>query len=52
MIKLTWQREGLRGFYKGLVPGLVRVLPQSALTLVAYEKIFRALEDRRLSSSE
>jgi hypothetical protein len=40
----TWQGEGLRGFYKGLGPALVRVLPQSALTLVVYEHVLRVLQ--------
>jgi hypothetical protein len=35
--------EGLRGFYKGLVPNLYRVAPSSALTLVIYEKVRASL---------
>lgn len=42
---LTWQREGIRGFYKGLAPALVRVMPQSALTLVVYENVLRLLQE-------
>ncbi|GIL96614.1 hypothetical protein Vretimale_2400 [Volvox reticuliferus] len=44
VVRLTWQREGLRGFYKGLGPALLRVMPQSAVTLVAYEHILRLLD--------
>ncbi|KAG2499591.1 hypothetical protein HYH03_002532 [Edaphochlamys debaryana] len=44
VVKLTWQREGLAGFYKGLGPALLRVMPQSAVTLVAYENILRLLD--------
>jgi len=29
--------EGLRGFYKGLVPNVLRVTPACALTFVVYE---------------
>lgn len=43
VVRLTWSREGLRGFYKGLGPALLRVMPQSAVTLVAYENILRLL---------
>ncbi len=43
MMRLTMQREGLRGFYKGLLPSLLRVIPQSAVTLVFYENIMRLL---------
>jgi len=39
-------REGLAGFYKGLLPSLLRVMPQSAVTLVVYERAAAALEAR------
>lgn len=42
-VGLTWKREGLRGFYRGLGPALVRTLPQSALTLTVYEKVLQLL---------
>ncbi|KXZ44000.1 hypothetical protein GPECTOR_75g723 [Gonium pectorale] len=44
VIRLTWKREGLLGFYKGIGPALLRVMPQSAVTLVAYENILRMLD--------
>lgn len=37
-------REGLRGFYKGFVANVLRVMPQSALTLLAYERVRAALD--------
>ncbi|GFR46333.1 hypothetical protein Agub_g7902 [Astrephomene gubernaculifera] len=43
-VQLTWQREGLRGFYKGLGPALLRVMPQSAVTLLVYEHVLRWLD--------
>lgn len=43
--RLTWRHEGLLGFYKGLVPSLLRVMPQSAITLVVYENVTRWLND-------
>lgn len=43
-ISVTWQREGLRGFYRGLVPSLMRVMPQSAITLMVYEGLVKVLE--------
>lgn len=42
--RLTWAREGLGGFYKGLAPSLARVMPQSAITLAVYEGIVALLE--------
>ena len=43
---MTWKNEGLRGFYRGLGPALLRVLPQSALTMTVYEKVLQMLPDR------
>ena len=40
---LTWQREGILGFYKGLLPSLLRVMPQSAVTLMVYEALVKVL---------
>ncbi|KAL8680575.1 MAG: hypothetical protein Q9186_003267 [Xanthomendoza sp. 1 TL-2023] len=33
-----WKQEGLGGFYKGLGPSLVRVLPSTWITFLVYEK--------------
>lgn len=33
-----WKQEGLFGFYKGLGPNLVRVLPGTWVTFLVYEK--------------
>ncbi|KAI4200653.1 MAG: hypothetical protein LQ350_003794 [Teloschistes chrysophthalmus] len=38
-ISQTWKREGLGGFYKGLGPNLVRVLPSTWVTFLVYEKM-------------
>jgi solute carrier family 25 folate transporter 32 len=37
------KREGLGGFYKGLTPNLIRVVPSSAITLAVYEGLSKAL---------
>lgn len=37
-------REGARGFYKGFAANLLRVAPQSALTLVVYEGVQKLVE--------
>ncbi|PRW05777.1 folate transporter chloroplastic isoform X1 [Chlorella sorokiniana] len=47
VIRKTLQREGLGGFYKGLVPNVLRVMPQSALTFLVYESVMRVLADRQ-----
>lgn len=42
--KLILQREGAGGLYKGLVPNVLRVMPQSAITFLVYEKVMQLLE--------
>ncbi|KAL8918813.1 MAG: hypothetical protein Q9208_007151 [Pyrenodesmia sp. 3 TL-2023] len=37
-IAQIWKQEGVRGFYKGLAPNLVRVLPSTWVTFLVYEK--------------
>lgn len=34
-----WADQGLRGFYRGLVPGVVRVLPATWVTFLVYENV-------------
>lgn len=34
----VWKQEGIAGFYKGLGPNLVRVLPSTWVTFLVYEK--------------
>jgi solute carrier family 25 folate transporter 32 len=41
VIRQTWKYEGLRGYYKGLVPTVVRVTPASCVIFVVYEKLFK-----------
>ncbi|KAI1096944.1 mitochondrial carrier [Rostrohypoxylon terebratum] len=35
----TWKEEGWRGFYRGIVPGVVRVLPATWVTFLVYENM-------------
>ncbi|KAI9741882.1 MAG: hypothetical protein M1834_000271 [Cirrosporium novae-zelandiae] len=35
----VWRIEGMRGFYKGLGPSLVRVLPSTWVTFLVYENV-------------
>lgn len=37
------QKEGVRGFFKGCVAYAFRAAPASALTLVVYEEVVKAL---------
>lgn len=38
-IKQIWKYERIGGFYKGLSPYLVHIMPQICLVFVLYEKI-------------
>jgi solute carrier family 25 (mitochondrial folate transporter), member 32 len=42
-IRRTAIEEGLRGFFRGLVPSALRVAPASALTFVVYEETLKIL---------
>lgn len=42
-ISRTWRFEGYGGFYKGLVPNVLRVTPATAITFVVYENISKWL---------
>ncbi|KAL1877609.1 hypothetical protein VTK73DRAFT_8433 [Phialemonium thermophilum] len=39
VVRQLWQEEGLRGFYRGVVPGVVRVLPATWVTFLVYENV-------------
>lgn len=39
----TLSREGVGGFYKGLLPHVLRVMPQSAITFLVYETIIQLI---------
>ncbi|XP_046674381.1 mitochondrial folate transporter/carrier [Homalodisca vitripennis] len=45
----TWRNEGWRGFYKGLIPNLTRVVPATMVTFVTYENVSRYLLSFRTS---
>ncbi|XP_037302364.1 mitochondrial folate transporter/carrier-like, partial [Manduca sexta] len=38
-VRDTWRYEGCRGFYKGLKPSLVRVVPATMVTFLTYENV-------------
>ncbi|KAF2756169.1 mitochondrial carrier [Pseudovirgaria hyperparasitica] len=33
----VWRKEGVMGFYKGIIPNIVRVLPSTCVTFLVYE---------------
>ncbi|KAI1962382.1 mitochondrial FAD carrier protein flx1 [Ophidiomyces ophidiicola] len=46
-----WRREGVAGFYKGLGPNLVRVLPSTWVTFLVYENMRAYLGPQGVVSS-
>ncbi|ETI23438.1 hypothetical protein G647_05240 [Cladophialophora carrionii CBS 160.54] len=43
LIKQIWRNEGLVGYYKGLFPNLLRVVPSTCVTFLVYENTRWAL---------
>ncbi|MCJ1312774.1 hypothetical protein MMC25_006450 [Agyrium rufum] len=43
VVRQVWRSEGLKGFYKGLGPNLLRVVPSSCVTFLVYENTKRVL---------
>jgi solute carrier family 25 folate transporter 32 len=39
VVRKLWREEGVRGFYRGVVPGVVRVLPATWVTFLVYENV-------------
>ncbi|KAM0245407.1 hypothetical protein ACHAQJ_010571 [Trichoderma viride] len=39
VVRMTWKQEGIRGFYRGLIPGVVRVMPSTWVTFLVYENV-------------
>ena len=46
VVAQVWRHEGLLGFYKGLGPNLLRVVPSTCITFVVYESTRAALRER------
>lgn len=44
VIKRTGSQEGIWAFYRGIIPGTIRVLPGTCITFLVYEKVSSALK--------
>ncbi|CAF0983974.1 unnamed protein product [Adineta steineri] len=44
-VRTIAKEEGLRGFYRGIIPALLRTVPAAVLTLISYEKMKDYLTD-------
>lgn len=39
LIRMVWRNEGIVGFYKGMFPNLLRVVPSTCVTFLVYENV-------------
>lgn len=44
VFKRTFEHEGLRGFYKGIFPNLLKVVPSASITYMVYEYMKKGLD--------
>jgi len=47
MIKDIWNNEGLVGFYRGLIPNLLKVVPAVSTSYLVYETILKAISNEK-----
>ena len=47
MIKEIWHKEGLAGFYRGLIPNLLKVVPAVSISYLVYETVLKALSSEK-----
>ena len=40
-----WRQEGVRSFYKGITPRVLRVAPGQAVVFPVYEKVRKIIEN-------
>jgi solute carrier family 25 phosphate transporter 23/24/25/41 len=45
MIKEIWHNEGLIGFYRGLIPNMLKVVPAVSISYLVYETILKTLSN-------
>ncbi|KAH9491936.1 hypothetical protein Btru_026817 [Bulinus truncatus] len=48
VIKQIWVYEGMMGYYKGLLPNILRVTPACAITFWVYESIITLLSNKKM----
>lgn len=44
VFRRTLRKEGYRGFYKGIFPNLLKVVPAASITYLVYETMKKSLE--------
>lgn len=44
VFRRTFEHEGIRGFYKGIFPNLLKVVPSASITYMIYESMKKGLD--------
>jgi len=47
-----WQQEGIRSFYKGITPRVLRVAPGQAVVFAVYERVRRLIENMKETTTD
>lgn len=42
-----WRQEGIKSFYKGITPRVLRVAPGQAIVFAVYERVRRQMENMK-----
>jgi solute carrier family 25 folate transporter 32 len=51
VLKRTFASEGIQGFYRGLTPNILRVLPGTCITFAVYESLSGLMRDHALDNT-
>ena len=43
MLKEIWRNEGIFGFYRGLVPNMLKVIPAVSISYLVYETVLKTI---------
>lgn len=47
-----WKQEGVRSFYKGITPRVLRVAPGQAIVFAVYERVSKIIETMAVTSDD
>lgn len=50
MFYLSCRFEGIRGFYRGITPNLLKNVPASSITFIVFENVLKFLKNARKSN--
>jgi solute carrier family 25 citrate transporter 1 len=50
--KDMWKQEGIKSFYKGITPRVLRVAPGQAIVFAVYERVRRLIENMKDTTTD